>query len=161
MSISDLCQIVTATIASISFLADSFLRYRNNKYSIARNVCSWIDDKEPKLYISNHNPSSLYNVFIFMDLNVYEASLKEHLERITKRPQNTFYFETFPANQVIIKTFKPDPSAGGKHDIPFILFTDTNGNHWYRKSNGKLKPLYCSYMDLLVQYGHVLGHVDA
>lgn len=45
--------------------------------------------------------------------------------------------------------------------IPAMLFTDTNGNYWYRTPAVKLVRLRETYMDKLVKHAYVLGHVNA
>lgn len=161
MSISDWCQIVTAATASISFISSAAIRYRNNVFAVANLVSTWLEDNDSKLLISNQSNTSLYNVFVFSDLNVFEGCLLEHLDRIQEFSCPHFYYETFPAHKILVNDFQQNNAAGGQHLIPAMLFTDTNGHYWYRKPSGKLVHLHSSYMNELVKRAYVLGHVKA
>lgn len=167
MSVSEWCQIVTAAAASVSFIVNAYLRHKNYVYSAAKDVSTWLEDKvypdNPPTHvcISNQSKTALYNVFVFMDLNTYECSLDEHLDRISELQNPYFYFETFPANKNVSRGYQPSNAAGGHHLIPAMLFTDTNGNYWYRTPAGKLVRLRETYMDELVKHAYVLGHVNA
>ena len=159
MTISDWCQVVTAIVASISLGSNAVIRYKHSIYSVAKYVSVWADDN--KLFISNQSQTTLYNVFVFTDLNVYECSWQEHLSRMCEFHNPYSYFETFPIKKIISYEFDPNPAAGGKHLFPAILFTDTNGHYWYRNPSGRLNKLHHSYMEELIKRSFVLGHVKA
>jgi hypothetical protein len=86
--------------------------------------------------------------------------LIDHLNNIDTSLATTFYFEIFPAKKIKHVKYDSNASSGGHHLIPAILFTDTNGNYWYRDPSGKLHNLCYSYTDELVKRGYVLGHVE-
>lgn len=167
MSVSEWCQIVTAAAASVSFIVSAYLRHKNYVCSVAKNVSTWLEDEvhpdgSPyQVCINNQSKTALYNVFVFMDVNTYECSLNKHLDRVGELQNPYFYFETFPANKNVLRSYRPDNGAGGHHLIPAMLFTDTNGYYWYRTSAGKLIRLRETYMDKLVKHAYVLGHVNA
>ena len=101
MTVSEWCQIITALVATISLTTNALIRYRDYFYSTAKFVSTWIEDKNTtdnytdkyshQIIISNQSKTTLYNVFVFMDLNIYECSLPEHLDRINKFNNPYFY----------------------------------------------------------------------
>lgn len=159
ITISVICQILTAITASISFIISSCVKLHNNTYKVAENVSVWY--KGVELYISNQNSSTLYNVFVFFDLNIMECTLDEHLNNTENLKTDFFYYEVFPASEIIKERFQPNSASGGQHLIPAILFTDTKGNYWYRQASGKLTRLHHGYVEKLVHHAFVLGHVKA
>ena len=159
MTISEICQIFTASAASASFICNIGLTLKKSKRQFAVNVSVWSEDSE--LFIRNGNNTALYNVFVFTDLNTVTCSLAKHLDRVNEFNTYWDYHETFPVMKTMSHKFDSDPAAGGHHLVPSVLFTDTAGKYWYRKANGRLVNLDFDYTELLLKRGFVLNHLRA
>ncbi|MCC3237448.1 hypothetical protein LLE95_07330, partial [Pediococcus acidilactici] len=115
-------------------------------------------DEKNKLYITLNNGSKnpVFNVFV-----VNQLANKQTQQNIAYTSNSTI-----PIGQTEVQVYLQDGYIDDKNKIPYIYFTDTDGEHWKRQRNGRLVHLKkedteYDYAKYLQKHGAVLPYSKA
>ncbi|ANZ99837.1 hypothetical protein BFC22_06875 [Carnobacterium divergens] len=131
--------LVTLFVTVWQFIYFKKIELKKDLKKQAIKVASWTDgsmdkDGELPLILVNTSDLPIYNVFVFLVFSKESESFDE-LEGCILHFE---FIDVLPPGSNKIKVSGRGNSSGGGHDLPAILFTDSDGNGWYRGKFGSL-----------------------
>lgn len=102
----------------------------------------------------NTSSQPIYQVFLF---TVSNRTLDDKDENIQIDTHRLRWFEVVSCGDFFFLIQSDGNAMGGEHALPALIFTDANGNTWYRGITGKLRKLSQKRVNQILQRNNVYG----